>query len=118
MRLDPSDASFVDVVHTNGADGLTGVGFGLDEAGGHLDFYVNGGSRQPGCRLPTRLAQLPNPVTMEAINAIVFCHHRRSCDLFAESLVTAVRPVAYEAGSHGTYFQVRSIKINKNSSKV
>ncbi|XP_018564369.1 lipase member H-A-like [Anoplophora glabripennis] len=42
-KLDPTDANFVDVIHTNAG------AFGKVEATGHVDFYVNGGSLQPHC---------------------------------------------------------------------
>ena len=43
VRLDKSDADFVDVIHTDmGALGTT-------DKSGHLDFYPNGGIKQPGC---------------------------------------------------------------------
>lgn len=41
--LDPTDAHFVDVIHT--AAGILGQ-WGPS---GHADFYVNGGTSQPGC---------------------------------------------------------------------
>ncbi|XP_045473071.1 phospholipase A1-like [Harmonia axyridis] len=43
-KLDPGDADFVDVVHTSA------LAFGKFEASGHIDFYMNGGSKQPFCK--------------------------------------------------------------------
>ncbi|XP_041981605.1 pancreatic lipase-related protein 2-like [Aricia agestis] len=65
-RLDPSDAGFVDVIHTN-----AGV-LGLSQSVGHLDFYPNGGSSQPGCVLTT-------------------CHHSRAWEFFAETIMSPDR---------------------------
>ena len=48
IRVDKSDADFVDVVHTNGGN-LLQSRFGMVGACGHIDFYVNGGILQPGC---------------------------------------------------------------------
>lgn len=43
VRLDPGDAKNVDVIHTDA--GLLGTSQNV----GHIDFFPNGGSRQPGC---------------------------------------------------------------------
>ena len=44
FRLDPTDAQFVDVIHTSG------TAFGFLTAIGHVDFYPNSGKfPQPGC---------------------------------------------------------------------
>ena len=48
VRVSETDAAFVDVLHTNGGNSLAG-GFGLMDAVGTADFYVNGGETQPGC---------------------------------------------------------------------
>ncbi|KAG8192467.1 hypothetical protein JTE90_017996 [Oedothorax gibbosus] len=48
VRLDTSDAEFVDIIHTNGGDNPID-GLGIKETIGHMDFYPNGGTRQPGC---------------------------------------------------------------------
>ena len=43
VRLDPTDANYVDVIHTN----LPIIG--TEQRVGHIDFFPNGGSVQPGC---------------------------------------------------------------------
>lgn len=64
MRVDPSDADFVDVIHTSGRDDILGLGL-LTPVGksieleifdkmpqicvGDVDFYPNGGQEQPSC---------------------------------------------------------------------
>ncbi|MPC37032.1 Pancreatic lipase-related protein 3 [Portunus trituberculatus] len=52
VRLDPSDALLVDVIHTDAGRFSFGGGYGLEQAVGHLDFYPNGGVNQPGCQPP------------------------------------------------------------------
>jgi len=46
VRLDASDAQFVDAHHTNGQ----GVSLGLGQAIGHADFYPHLGGSQPPCQ--------------------------------------------------------------------
>ncbi len=48
IRLDASDAFFVDVIHTD-AGPLMSAGAGLWQPSGHLDFYPNGGVMMKGC---------------------------------------------------------------------
>ena len=48
VRLDETDAVYVDAIHTNG-DPLLSFGFGSLEQAGHADFYPNAGNNQPGC---------------------------------------------------------------------
>uniref|UniRef100_A0A4W4EAW2 Triacylglycerol lipase n=1 Tax=Electrophorus electricus TaxID=8005 RepID=A0A4W4EAW2_ELEEL len=49
VRLDPTDAQFVDVIHTDGLPVIPNLGFGMFQAVGHIDFYPNGGEHMPGC---------------------------------------------------------------------
>jgi hypothetical protein len=51
MRIDPADAKFVDVIHTNSGDLLTT--FGTTHISGHCDFWPNGGKHQPGIYVKT-----------------------------------------------------------------
>ena len=48
VRLDKSDANYVDVIHSNGEAIYVG-GFGIAEPIGHVYFYPNGGRAQRGC---------------------------------------------------------------------
>ncbi|XP_059470193.1 phospholipase A1 member A-like [Neocloeon triangulifer] len=69
-KLDPSDARFVDVIHTNAGQ--------LGKLGnvGHADFYVNGGSTQPACNNSDRPA---------------VCSHLLAPTYFAESILESAR---------------------------
>uniref|UniRef100_A0A2P2HZE4 Phospholipase A1 member A-like n=1 Tax=Hirondellea gigas TaxID=1518452 RepID=A0A2P2HZE4_9CRUS len=81
-RLDHTDAKFVDVIHTN-YGGLLKLHFGYEDALGHVDFYVNGGSLQPGCP----------PIVKEAIEMFLSgdirdfssCNHDRSYIYYIEA---------------------------------
>ncbi|AWP00106.1 putative lipase member H-like [Scophthalmus maximus] len=68
-RLDSSDAQFVDVLHTD-IDSL-----GYREPLGHIDFYANGGTDQPGC-----------PKTIFSGSSYFKCDHQRSVLLFLGSV--------------------------------
>lgn len=50
VRLDPSDADFVDVIHTDAGHVLL-LKFGTTTKSGHLDFWPNGGKKQRACTL-------------------------------------------------------------------
>ncbi|XP_069682919.1 pancreatic lipase-related protein 3-like isoform X2 [Periplaneta americana] len=63
--LSKDDAEFVDVVHTNGG------ALGQLDVIGHVDFYMNGGSVQPGCQFTD-----------------FSCSHNRAPMYFAESITT------------------------------
>lgn len=49
-RLDRSDAQLVEVVHTN-ADYAYTIYMGIKRHVGHVDYYPNGGTWQPGCSM-------------------------------------------------------------------
>ncbi|XP_039285454.1 phospholipase A1 1 [Nilaparvata lugens] len=67
--LDPNDAHFVDVIHTG-----AGV-LGQWGPNGHADFYVNGGTSQPGCLSTSIIRTLScdhtkvTPYFIESINS-------------------------------------------------
>lgn len=68
-RLDPSDAAFVDVIHTDDSPILGfPLSVGMTQPIGHLDYYPNGGHHQPGC------------------DGDIHCQHHRAVILFTESI--------------------------------
>ncbi|KAM3600820.1 uncharacterized protein V6R79_002984 [Siganus canaliculatus] len=68
-RLDQTDAQFVDVLHTD-IDSL-----GFRKPLGHIDFYANGGTDQPGC-----------PKTIFSGGSYFKCDHQRSMFLYLDSV--------------------------------
>ncbi|XP_061182222.1 pancreatic lipase-related protein 2-like isoform X1 [Saccostrea echinata] len=88
VRLDQSDAVFVDAIHTDGSDYNTLSGYGMMLPVGHMDFYPNGGSNQPGCprqSLMNIISEEYEDGTYETGN-IISCSHSRSIFLFTESI--------------------------------
>jgi len=82
LRLDPTDADFVDVIHSN-ADRLLIGGLGSFERQGEVDFYPNGGQWQPGCRwaVPGSLYFL-----LSGNESDVACNHFRAVDFYTASI--------------------------------
>ncbi|KAJ8976338.1 hypothetical protein NQ317_009790, partial [Molorchus minor] len=77
LKLDASDADFVDIIHTDA--GL----FGYPTQIGHVDFWPNGGiSPQPGCTILEVKRRSP-----DSIIEPLFCSHWRSYQFYAESVI-------------------------------
>ncbi|KAK0153657.1 Lipase member H [Merluccius polli] len=89
-RLDPTDAQFVDVIHTD-MDAL-----GLREPLGHIDFYPNGGADQQGC-----------PRTILSGSAYFKCDHQRSVYLFKESLRRTCETRAFPCATYADFMDAR-----------
>ncbi|KAJ8710421.1 hypothetical protein PYW07_009787 [Mythimna separata] len=90
LGLFKTDADFVDVMHTD-----AGV-YGMGQAMGHVDFWVNGGSQQPGCVFQT-------------------CSHGRSLEYFAESMVA---PAGFIGVRCNSYFDFRQGKCDLSDMSV
>ncbi|XP_023556690.1 lipase member H [Octodon degus] len=85
-RLDPSDAQFVDVIHSD----INALGY--KEPLGNIDFYPNGGLDQPGC-----------PKTIFGGMRYFKCDHQRSVYLFLASLRRDCDVIAYPCDSYRDY---------------
>ncbi|GLD70718.1 inactive pancreatic lipase-related protein 1-like isoform X1 [Lates japonicus] len=86
VRLDTSDAAFVDVIHTDGLPFNSKLGLGMSQSVGHIDFYPNGGGLMPGCS-----ANKGSPTDLDAIweGTMRFddCNHVRAYQYYSESMV-------------------------------
>ncbi|KAI5711265.1 hypothetical protein M8J75_015521 [Diaphorina citri] len=93
MRLDMSDAQFVDVIHT--AAGVAGY-YGVL---GHADFYPNSGKPpQPGC------VELSLNV-YKVVSSGFGCSHMRSYELYTESIVN---PKAFKSIKCDSWYDYES----------
>ncbi|KAM7408088.1 hypothetical protein PAMA_001983 [Pampus argenteus] len=85
VRLDASDAIFVDVIHTDGLPFDSKLGLGMSQPVGHIDFYPNGGELMPGCSTnkgrPTDLDAF-----WEGTKKFDACNHVRAHQYYSESI--------------------------------
>ncbi|GFN73656.1 pancreatic lipase-related protein 2 [Plakobranchus ocellatus] len=115
IRLDETDAIFVDVIHTNGAPFSEG-GAGLIQQSGDIDFYVNGGKTQPGC--PDGLGGAFSVLFSKGVVAAgdaVSCSHARSHDLYTESILSDCAFKAFPCLSHEDYLSGRCMMCGPGS---
>ncbi|KAJ2948160.1 hypothetical protein O0L34_g9968 [Tuta absoluta] len=87
-RLDKHDARHVEVIHTCGGY------LGFKSPLGHIDFYPNGGTRQPGCGYDIR----------------GLCAHNRAHMFFSESIVSVVPFTAVRCESYDELYYTGTCK--------
>ncbi|XP_039275610.1 pancreatic triacylglycerol lipase-like [Nilaparvata lugens] len=115
VRLDPSDAQLVDVIHTDGTS-IFLLGYGMSEPCGHVDFYPNNGREQPGCDI----TETPLPLTFiregieEASRVLVACNHVRAIKLFTESINSRCPYVAHRCSNYNHFLQGRCFSCGDN----
>uniref|UniRef100_UPI001658C826 hypothetical protein n=1 Tax=Salmonella sp. S146_54837 TaxID=2665635 RepID=UPI001658C826 len=88
VRLDPTDADFVDAIHTD-TDPIYTIGLGILQKVGHMDFYINGGRNQPGCDMGLfERIIFDDGSIWDAGVQFVACNHLRSYEYFTESILS------------------------------
>ncbi|XP_067279274.1 lipase member H [Pseudorasbora parva] len=95
-RLDPTDAKFVEALHTD-MDAL-----GYRNLLGHIDYYANGGADQPGC-----------PKSIFSGSAYFKCDHQRSVFLYMSSLNGSCPITAYPCESYKDFLDGKCMDCGK-----
>uniref|UniRef100_A0A3B3V014 Phospholipase A1 member A n=1 Tax=Poecilia latipinna TaxID=48699 RepID=A0A3B3V014_9TELE len=90
-RLDPTDALFVDAIHTDSDH------FGISIPVGHVDFFLNGGMDQTGCAR-SRFASI---FLLFPVYGYVICDHMRALHVYMSALngtcqLTGIPCASYE----------------------
>ncbi|XP_041066815.1 phospholipase A1 member A [Carcharodon carcharias] len=83
-RLDPSDAIFVEAIHSDSDC------FGISQPVGHIDFYLNGGKDQPGCARPI----------LSSVYKYLICDHIRAVFLYISSIKNHCPLIAFPCQSY------------------
>uniref|UniRef100_A0A8C5MDU1 Triacylglycerol lipase n=1 Tax=Leptobrachium leishanense TaxID=445787 RepID=A0A8C5MDU1_9ANUR len=91
VRLDTSDAFFVEVMHTDTGSPL---GVGIKNPNGHRDIYPNGGKQMPGC---------PNKISAITLVDILACNHLRAIHYYTASIRHPGGFLAYPCDSYKAF---------------
>ncbi|XP_072828463.1 pancreatic triacylglycerol lipase [Vicugna pacos] len=103
VRLDPSDAQFVDVIHTDAAPMIPNLGFGMSQTVGHLDFFPNGGKEMPGCQKNILSQIVDIDGIWEGTRDFVACNHLRSYKYYSDSILNPDGFAGFSCASYSVF---------------
>uniref|UniRef100_I3MCH2 Triacylglycerol lipase n=2 Tax=Ictidomys tridecemlineatus TaxID=43179 RepID=I3MCH2_ICTTR len=103
VRLDPSDAMFVDVIHTDIAPIVPFLGFGMSQKVGHLDFFPNGGRQMPGCQKNILSTIVDIDGLWEGTRNFAACNHLRSYKYYGSSILNPDGFLGYPCASYDEF---------------
>ncbi|XP_076346356.1 pancreatic triacylglycerol lipase-like [Tachypleus tridentatus] len=116
VRIDPSDALFVDVIHSD-AKTIFLMGLGMSQTVGHVDFFPNDGTNQPGCKSDQILSFIIDGLN-EGMRRFVSCNHQRAVDFFHHSINShRCVPVGYACQDWETFLQGRCVDCGVDGSR-
>ncbi|KAF8791254.1 Pancreatic triacylglycerol lipase like protein [Argiope bruennichi] len=114
VRLDPSDANFVDVIHTDAASKIRFIGFGMNQLVGHVDFFPNNGRQQPGCTKEKFLTFVTDGLK-EGLRRFGSCNHQRALDFMHHSInYRKIVPVGYQCSSWEDFLAGKCAECGKD----
>ncbi|XP_048194133.1 pancreatic triacylglycerol lipase [Perognathus longimembris pacificus] len=103
IRLDPSDAQFVDVIHTDAAPFVPNLGFGTSQPSGHLDFFPNGGVEMPGCQKNILSQIVDIDGIWQGTRDFAACNHLRSYKYYSDSILNPTGFAAFSCSSYNVF---------------
>ncbi|XP_049711223.1 pancreatic triacylglycerol lipase-like [Elephas maximus indicus] len=103
VRLDPSDAKFVDVIHTDAAPLIPNLGFGMSQTVGHLDFFPNGGLEMPGCKKNILSQIVDIDGIWSGLRDYVSCNHLRSYKYYSDSILNPDGFAGFSCSSYSDF---------------
>lgn len=85
VRLDPTDANFVEIIHTNAPENVSMFyGLGDPDLLGHNDYFPNGGNNQPGCS--NEMVEAFSEGLSYVFRKLTICNHARSLEFYIEAM--------------------------------
>ncbi|XP_046510957.1 pancreatic triacylglycerol lipase [Equus quagga] len=103
VRLDPSDAQFVDVIHTDIAPFIPNLGFGVSQTAGHLDFFPNGGKEMPGCQKNVLSQIVDIDGIWQGTRDFAACNHLRSYKYYTDSILNPDGFAGFSCASYSDF---------------
>ncbi|KAI4805209.1 hypothetical protein KUCAC02_009836 [Chaenocephalus aceratus] len=100
-RLDPSDALFVEAIHTDSDY------FGISISVGHVDFFLNGGKDQTGCARSR----------FSSVLGYVLCDHMRAIYVYMSALNGSCPLVGVPCFSYEDFLQGRCLTCDAFNGK-
>jgi len=113
VRLDSTDAQFVDALHTD-SEPLKKLGFGISQQSGHIDFWPNNGLQQPGCDQNALTTVWDPEGVVEGVTNFVACNHVRAVEYYIESILTTCPFQAHPCPSYDDYLQGKCSQCGEN----
>ena len=116
VRLDPSDAEYVEVIHTDGL-ASSKKGFGLFQTIGHTDYYPNGGVDQPKCfKTSDKLLKgvfNDAAVNIQGQNDILACSHYAATLFYLDSIKSSCKYTAFPCSSQADFEAAKCIECGE-----
>ncbi|XP_015903187.1 pancreatic lipase-related protein 2-like [Parasteatoda tepidariorum] len=98
VRLDPTDADFVDIIHTDSSSIML-LALGMKQEVGHVDFYPNNGMKQPGCGT-AGIHSIFLEGLVDASRQFMSCNHQRATEYFIYSINhRRAQPVGFQCAN-------------------